>query len=57
MLQNLIADAKGEFIEDYKNQDNVNELANIYEQGMKKAIALLMEQSLYGPIKFDLVQE
>lgn len=57
MLQNLIADAKSEFISDYKGQENINELANIYEQGMKRAIALLMEQSLYGPIVFDIVQE
>lgn len=57
MIQELIEEAKQEFIEDFKNSENVEELANIYTQGMMKAFTIMFEQSLHGHVSFDLVQE
>lgn len=57
MLAEIIEEAKFEFIEDFKNKENVDELANIYTEGMKKAFTIVFEQSLHGHVSIDLVQE
>lgn len=57
MVQKLIEEARQEFIEDFKDEENVEELANIYTEGMMKAFAIVFEQSLHGQVSFDLVQE
>ena len=57
MLSELIEEAKNEFVADFKDKENVDELAKIYKEGMIKAFTIMFEQSLHGQTSFDLVQE
>lgn len=55
MLSELIEEAEKEFAKDYEGSEDKEKLTNAYKQGMIKAIALIMEQSLYGPVSFDII--
>lgn len=57
MLSELIEEAKNEFVADFKDKENVDELAKIYKEGMIKAFTIMFEQSLHQRTSFDLVQE
>lgn len=54
MLQNLIEEAEKDFAKDFEGREDAEKLTNAFKQGMIKAMALIMEQSLYGSISFDI---
>lgn len=57
MLPEIIEEAKKEFIADYPNNENAEELATAFTEGMIKAFTIMFENSLHGQTSFDLVQE